>query len=127
MLPLVARIRDQVDCAVAAQPVPYRTTEASPTMESLRTEGMGRVFPLALDPFSCTRFEMADFAVAARGLGVGYVGICCGRARTTSGPWLRRSAAPCQPASTHRPWTCIRSWAPRPRARTPLCLTARYS
>ena len=47
-------------------------------MESLRAEGAGRVFPLALDPFSCTRFEMADFAVAARDLGVDYVGICCG-------------------------------------------------
>jgi methionine synthase I (cobalamin-dependent) len=78
MLPLIARIRDQVDCAVAAQPVPYRTGEASPTMESLRTEGVERVFPLALEPFSCTRFEMADFAVAARDLGVNYVGICCG-------------------------------------------------
>ncbi len=78
MLPLIARIRDQVDCAVAAQPVPYRTNQASPTMESLRAEGVDRVFPLALDPFSCTRFEMADFAVAARDLGVSYVGICCG-------------------------------------------------
>jgi len=78
MLPLIARIRDAVDCAVAAQPVPYRTNETSPTMESLRAEGSGRVFPLALDPFSCTRFEMADFAVAARDLGVTYVGICCG-------------------------------------------------
>src|SRR6266536_1947258 len=78
MLPLIARIRDQVDCAVAAQPVPYRTTEASPTIESLRAEGVNRVFPLALDPFSCTRFEMAEFAVAARDLGVNYVGICCG-------------------------------------------------
>ena len=78
MLPLIARIREQVGCAVAAQPVPYRTTEASPTMESLRAEGVNRVFPLALDPFSCTRFEMADFAVAARDLGVNYVGICCG-------------------------------------------------
>ena len=66
MLPLIARIREQVDCAVAAQPVPYRTSEASPTMESLRAEGVSRAFPLALDPFSCTRFEMADFAVAAR-------------------------------------------------------------
>jgi betaine-homocysteine S-methyltransferase len=80
MLPLIARIREQVDCAVAAQPVPYRTTEASPTMESLRAEGVNRVFPLALDPFSCTRFEMADFAVAARDLGVAYIGICCGGA-----------------------------------------------
>jgi betaine-homocysteine S-methyltransferase len=78
MLPLIARIREQVDCAVAAQPVPYRTDEASPTMESLRAEGMHRVFPLALEPFSCTRFEMADFALAARDLGVNYVGICCG-------------------------------------------------
>jgi betaine-homocysteine S-methyltransferase len=78
MLPLIARIRDAVDCAVAAQPVAYRTDEASPTMESLRAEGAGRVFPLALDPFGCTRFEMADFAVAARDLGVNYVGICCG-------------------------------------------------
>src|SRR5438876_870422 len=78
MLPLIARIRERVGCAVAAQPDPYRTTEDSPTMESLRAEGVNRVFPLALDPFSCTRFEMADFAVAARDLGVNYVGICCG-------------------------------------------------
>jgi betaine-homocysteine S-methyltransferase len=80
MLPLIAGIRGKVGCAVAAQPVAYRTTEASPTMESLRADGVDRVFPLALDPFSCTRFEMADFAVAARDLGVNYVGICCGAA-----------------------------------------------
>jgi len=78
MLPLIASIRQHTDCAVAAQPIPYRTSDASPTMESLRAEGVARVFPLALDPFSCTRFEMADFAVAARDLGVNYVGICCG-------------------------------------------------
>jgi betaine-homocysteine S-methyltransferase len=78
MLPLIARVREAVDCAVAAQPVPYRTTAQSPTMESLRSDGMKRAFPLALEPFGCTRFEMADFAVAARDLGVNYVGICCG-------------------------------------------------
>ena len=78
MLPLIARIRNQVGCAVAAQPVPYRTSETSPTMESLRAGDEVRAFPLALDPFSCTRFEMADFAAAARDLGVNYVGICCG-------------------------------------------------
>jgi betaine-homocysteine S-methyltransferase len=80
MLPLIARIKDRVGCAVAAQPVGYRTTETSPTMESLRADGVSRVFPLALDPFSCTRYEMADFAVTARDLGVSYVGICCGAA-----------------------------------------------
>jgi betaine-homocysteine S-methyltransferase len=78
MLPLVARIREAVGCAVAAQPVPYRTSEESPTMQSLRSPGVDRVFPLALEPFGCTRFEMADFARAARDLGVNYVGICCG-------------------------------------------------
>jgi betaine-homocysteine S-methyltransferase len=78
MLPLLGRIRDAVSCAVAAQPVPYRTTEAMPTMQSLRAEGLDRVFPLALEPFSCNRFEMAVFAAAARDLGVNYVGICCG-------------------------------------------------
>jgi betaine-homocysteine S-methyltransferase len=80
MLPLLARVREAVDCAVAAQPVPYRTTEASPTMESLHSGGVDRVFPLALEPFSCTRFEMASFALAARELGVDYIGVCCGGA-----------------------------------------------
>ena len=31
MLPLLKRIREAVDCAVAAQPVPYRTDPATPT------------------------------------------------------------------------------------------------
>jgi betaine-homocysteine S-methyltransferase len=78
MLPIVRSIRDQVSCAVAAQPVPYRTTASAPTMQALREDGVERVFPLALEPFTCTRFEMADFAVAAREAGVNYVGICCG-------------------------------------------------
>ena len=62
MLPLLERIRGAVDCAVAAQPVPYRTSPAMPTMESLRTDGVSHAFPLALEPFSCTRFDMAAFA-----------------------------------------------------------------
>jgi betaine-homocysteine S-methyltransferase len=78
ILPLVARIREAVDCAVAAQPVPYRTSAQSPTMQSLQSPGVDRVFPLALEPFGCTRFEMADFARAARDLGVNYVGFCGG-------------------------------------------------
>jgi betaine-homocysteine S-methyltransferase len=78
MLPLIASIREQVSCAVAAQPVPYRTTADAPTMESLRAEGVDRVFPLALEPFTCTRYEMADFAAGAQDIGVNYIGICCG-------------------------------------------------
>src|SRR6202012_4885288 len=68
MMPLLERIRAAVECAVAAQPVPYRTTPAMPTMESLRGDAGERVFPLALEPFSCTRFDLAAFAGAARDL-----------------------------------------------------------
>jgi methionine synthase I (cobalamin-dependent) len=78
MLPLMAAIREAVDCAVAAQPVPYRTDATAPTMQALRSDGLQRAFPLALDPHGCTRFDMARFAVQARDLGVNYVGICCG-------------------------------------------------
>jgi betaine-homocysteine S-methyltransferase len=78
MLPLIASIRAQVSCAVAAQPVPYRTTADSPTMQSLRAEGVDRVFPLALEPFTCPRHELAGFAASARDIGVNYIGICCG-------------------------------------------------
>ena len=80
MLPLLQRVRDAVSCPVAGQPVPYHTTSEQPTFQSLRDADGRRVFPLALDPFTCTRFEMAQFAIAARDLGVGYIGICCGGA-----------------------------------------------
>ncbi len=77
-MPLIARIREAVDCAVAAQPVPYRTNATALTMQALRSETGQQAFPLALEPFGCTRFEMAQFALQARDLGVDYVGICCG-------------------------------------------------
>jgi betaine-homocysteine S-methyltransferase len=80
MLPILERIRAAVSCHVAAQPVPYRTTPEQPTFVALQHEDGSRAFPVALDPFVLTRFEMADFAVAARDLGVNYLGICCGGA-----------------------------------------------
>jgi betaine-homocysteine S-methyltransferase len=80
MLPILERIRAAVSCHVAAQPVPYRTTPEQPTFVALQHEDGSRAFPVALDPFVLTRFEMADFAVAARELGVSYIGICCGGA-----------------------------------------------
>ena len=83
MLPLLRRIRAAVDGHLAALPVPYRTNEDAPSFQSLRdpeTEALGleRPFPVALDPFSCTRFELADFARAASELGIRYLGVCCG-------------------------------------------------
>jgi betaine-homocysteine S-methyltransferase len=80
MLPLLAPIRAAVSCPVAALPVPYRTTQAEPSMQALRDPARGgaQAFPTALDPFTCTRHELAGFAIAALDLGVSYLGICCG-------------------------------------------------
>jgi betaine-homocysteine S-methyltransferase len=78
MLPLLERIRSSVDVAVAAQPVPYRTSPATPAFESLRSADGRASFPIALESFQCTRFEMADFARRARDIGVDYIGACCG-------------------------------------------------
>jgi betaine-homocysteine S-methyltransferase len=82
MLPLLGQIRDAVSCEVAALPVPYRTTEAQPSMQALRDPGRGgaQAFPTALDPFTCTRQELGEFAADALALGVRYLGVCCGAA-----------------------------------------------
>jgi betaine-homocysteine S-methyltransferase len=82
MLPVLERVHAAVSCEVAALPVPYRTTEAEPTMQSLRDPGRGgtQAFPTGLDPFTCTRQELGDFATAALALGVRYLGVCCGAA-----------------------------------------------
>jgi len=85
MLPLLRAIREVVACPVAALPVPYRTTPEQPTFQSLRDPACdlvpdGRPFPVALDPFTCNRYEMAAFARAARDSGIRYIGICCGGA-----------------------------------------------
>jgi betaine-homocysteine S-methyltransferase len=80
MLPLLEQIRNAVSCYVAAQPVPYRTTMKQPYFQVLGEENGGRAFPLGLDPYLHTRFEMANFARSARDIGVNYIGICCGGA-----------------------------------------------
>lgn len=86
MMPFVAQIRAAVSCHVAALPVPYRTTAAEPTFESLTEKDPGcahcipdgRSFPVALDPFQVTRYEIAEFARSAHAIGVNYLGVCCG-------------------------------------------------
>ncbi len=80
MLPIIRDIRAAVDCYVAAQPVAYRTTPEQPSFQALKDQDGERGFPIALDPFQTTRFEMADFAVEAAEIGVNYIGTCCGAA-----------------------------------------------
>ena len=85
MLPLMGKIREAVTCPVAVLPVPYRTDDAEPTFQALTDPGCSslprdRPFPEALDPFTCNRYEIADFAKVVHALGVSYLGICCGAA-----------------------------------------------
>jgi betaine-homocysteine S-methyltransferase len=104
MLPLLGPIRAAVSCQVAALPVPYRTTGAEPSMQALRDLGRGGApaFPVALDPFTCTRMELGEFATAALDLGVRYLGVCCG-----AGPQHIRAVAEAAgknpPASRYSP------------------------
>ncbi len=83
MLPLLREIRKAVECPIAALPVPYRTTEVELTFQSLSDPRgpetpHGRSFPTALDPLTCTRYEITEFTRQARDIGVDYIGLCCG-------------------------------------------------
>jgi betaine-homocysteine S-methyltransferase len=57
---------------------------------------------VALDPFTCNRFEIAEFGREAYELGVRYLGVCCG-----AGPHHIRSLAEAlgrdTPASRYSP------------------------
>ena len=83
MLPLIEKIVRAVDVPVAALPVPFRTHDREPTFQSLRDANCACIpgdmpFPVALEPFTCNRFEIALFAKEAWDLGVRYIGLCCG-------------------------------------------------
>ncbi len=78
IMPMLSEIRQKVRGHVAALPVPYRTDNHSPCFFELRLPDGKNAFPVALDPFLHTRFEMAEFAVEARNMGINYIGICCG-------------------------------------------------
>jgi betaine-homocysteine S-methyltransferase len=83
MMPLLREIRAAIKVPMAALPVPYRTSPNEPSFQSLRDahwqdEWGSRPFPTALDPFTCNRFEIAEFGREALALGIRYLGVCCG-------------------------------------------------
>ena len=87
MLPQLKEIRAAVSVPVAGIPVPYRTTPEMPSFQSLKDpQGDGclpagaRAFPVALDSFVCTRYEMAEFAAQCVEANIHFVGVCCGGA-----------------------------------------------
>ncbi len=88
LLPLLQKLRKSVSCFTAAQPVPYHTTAKYPAFQFLKQKDGNSAFPVHLDPFLCTRTEMAEFTKAAKEIGINYIGICCG-----AGPHHVRSMA----------------------------------
>jgi len=107
MLPEIEQVRRAVSCHVAALPVPFRTSTEQPTFQSLRDPHCScipddRPFPTALDPFTCNRYEIAEFAKEAHAQGAHYLGICCG-----AGPHHIRAVAEAlgrtPPASRYAP------------------------
>jgi betaine-homocysteine S-methyltransferase len=84
MLPWLKQIRAAVSCHVGALPIPYRTTAEEPTFFNLSDDRArvpsphGRTFPTALDPLYANRYEIGAFAREVHGLGVNYIGVCCG-------------------------------------------------
>jgi betaine-homocysteine S-methyltransferase len=80
MMPLLREIRAAVKCHVAGLPVPYRTTPGQPSFMALTDPCCDdrRAFPVGLDPFVATRSEIFDFGREAYGLGIRYLGVCCG-------------------------------------------------
>ena len=90
MLPVLEEICEVItDGRVAGFPVAYRTTPTQPSFGQMRDRDLccperlpvdGISFPVALDPFTVTRYEFADFAEKAFAAGVRYLGTCCGGA-----------------------------------------------
>jgi len=82
MLPVLEEISKVVEGPLAALPVPYRTTPKEVNFQALTDPGCDcipdRAFPTALEPLTCNRYEIAEFAKQALELGVRYQGVCCG-------------------------------------------------
>jgi betaine-homocysteine S-methyltransferase len=89
-MPYVRIIRGAVATHVAALPVPYRTTSEEPTFQSLTEKDVncaycipdGRSFPVALDPFQVTRYEIAEFGREAAAATICYSASAAARDRT---------------------------------------------
>ncbi len=70
--PILQEMRDATDAYIAAQPVAHRTSDEVPWFTGTSA------FPDKLEPTQMTRYEMADYALQAKAMGVNFIGACCG-------------------------------------------------
>ena len=66
---------------VCALPIAYRTTEAEPTFFDLvddRCPANNPVYPHGIEPFCISPVEIKAFTEECLGMGLRYLGICCG-------------------------------------------------
>jgi betaine-homocysteine S-methyltransferase len=70
--PVIEAMQAATDHYIAAQPVAYRTTDEIPWFTG------SPAFPDRLEPARLHRYDLADFAIRAREMGVNYIGGCCG-------------------------------------------------
>ena len=70
--PILQEMRDATDAYIAAQPVAHRTSDETPWFTGTSA------FPDKLEPTQMTRYEMADYALKSKAMGVNFIGACCG-------------------------------------------------
>ena len=70
--PIIEQMRGATDAYLAAQPVAYACSNETPWFTGTAA------FPDRLEPTRMTRYEMSEFAIRARDMGVNYIGSCCG-------------------------------------------------
>ncbi|KAI8489374.1 hypothetical protein Bbelb_328170 [Branchiostoma belcheri] len=80
MMPVLEQAAENIKIPLAAVPVPYQTHEGDPNFLTLKDEHGNVAFPLDLDPWLCSRSQIAAWSRRAHALGIRYLGLCCGNA-----------------------------------------------
>jgi len=79
IIPEMVKIRKACKGPIACLPVPYRTSNTQPQMQSLTIPETGeRAFFENLDYWLCQADDMVEFGQACKQIDIQYVGICCG-------------------------------------------------
>ncbi|KAI8489373.1 hypothetical protein Bbelb_328160 [Branchiostoma belcheri] len=75
-------IQNGIKTPLAFVPVPYRTDDVTPQFMTFKDiDGTGEIaFPLDMDPYLCSRSQIAAWSRRAHALGIRYLGLCCGNA-----------------------------------------------